>query len=54
MIYLELEFSVSDIPSEVPGTHSLSQQGDPVQGHHKWLCSVQSVQQYLTSEISHG
>ena len=32
MIYLELEFSVSDIPSEVSGTHSLSQQGYPVQG----------------------
>lgn len=49
MIYLELEFSVNVIPREVLGTHSLFQQGDPVQGHHT---SVQTAQQYLTSEIS--
>ena len=50
MIYLELEVAVSDTPDEVPGTHNLSQKGDPVQGHHKWLFSVHTAQPYLTSD----
>lgn len=33
---------------------SLSQEGDADQGHHKGLCNVQTSQQYLTTEISHG
>ena len=53
MISPELEFSVSDTPGEDPGTQSLPG-GDADQGHHKGLCSVQTSQQHLTSEISHG